>query len=320
MCLPADKIVELTSLCRAIMITVRHYTTVETADDHLVVVPRPSILYASPINGCTDEAQCEAIEDDVLTAAEVGVVGPKLPRRSYTCAVDPTIGGPARCITTCAKGCDDGTSCDDATGRCVLGPIPPAACVAPLQRYELHAGDAFSVLSSEGEYPGRQKVDAKTGLCVEDTTKSPLILNRFHRIEPPCTDLTVAGVAPNPCLIPDLTEPVVDNGAYTTRPAYAIRVRSPGISFDVTDVAVPFPNRPGVLFSPILGSFTLGLEITAGFTPYTLAIGASMPERIHAAPDGSLLIVDSGSAPNDLTTGQVLIVAPSGILSDLRLR
>lgn len=325
MCMPKDRALELTTTCRAVLTAQRRYTAVETADDHLVFVPRPSVLYASPIGGCSSDAQCATIEDELLTAAEAaaGSTAPTLARHTYSCAVEPSMGGPARCITTCRADadCDEGTSCDLSSGRCIYAPLPPGECVGALQRYEVRAGDAFSIVSSNGEYRSRQ-VRASDGRCVPDESASPLWVNRFHRVEPLCTDLSATATGPNPCVIPDLWEPLLnaDGQKYDRRPAYGIRVRGPGLTFDVTDVAIPLPGHPGVLYSPIVGNFGIGIRIAGGFTPLSQPLTLMLPERIRKAPDGSLYIVDSGDIPFSFVHGQVRNLNQSGVPTTITLR
>jgi hypothetical protein len=323
LCVAANRVTDLTGACRDVLIANRRYTAAEVGDDHIVVVPRPALLYATPINGCTDSAQCEAIEDQLLSASDTPTL--KLPRHTYTCAVEPTMGGPARCITTCSSDlqCSVGTVCDGGSGRCVYGVIPPPDCLAQLQRYEVHAGDAFNVLSSNGEFRSRTIVDPASHLCVQDQSLSPLLVDRFHRIEPECTEdptspAAVTTVAPNPCLLKDLPEPVASNGGYTTRSAYAMRVRSVGVTLDITDVAVPLAGQPDVLYSPIV-NYSLPIAIKAGFTPYATSLVSALPTRIRVQPGGTLWFVDSGDAIG-LGTGQVLSMSSNGQLTGDFLR
>jgi hypothetical protein len=324
MCLPAIDVTRLLGDCRETMIASRRYSAIEVGDDHVVIVPRKDVLYATPLDGCTDDAQCNAIEDWLVAQAQAGAApGTPIIRHTYTCDVDGPRGGPKRCITTCAADvdCTAGSVCDTAIGQCILGAVPPPQCLAPLQRYEILAGDAFSIISSNGEYKGRQKVDPKSGLCVEDTSLGPLVINRFHRIEPTCTDLSTSAVTPNPCFIPDLQEPTNDSGGFAMRPAYGIRVRSPGITFDMTDVAVPYPdaaNQPGRLFTPVNQSYTMAMRIGGGFIPMALSLNEALPSRARLAPNNVLWIVDSGDYPNGLTTGQVVQIVGATI-GDIKL-
>src|SRR4029079_10300945 len=94
------------------------------------------------------------------------------------------------------------------------------------------------VKSSAGSFSHRRITNSE-GRCVDDMTRSPLIVNRIRRIEPDCTDLSVHGEGPNPCHIPDLQEPYKDPNDATFKPrdAYGMRIRSPGLTFDLTDVA-----------------------------------------------------------------------------------
>src|SRR5262249_3231910 len=138
---------------------------------------------------------------------------------------------------------------DAATGRnpgtCVFGPVAfPPECVFPLQRYAYRAGDAFTIISSQSEYQSRLIEDAN-GQCVEDPTLSPLVVQRFYRLEPPCVD--IAGqpeteTFPNPCSV-TFNEPIFGKDpsvAANLRKSRGIRIRSLGVTLDVTDVGIPF--------------------------------------------------------------------------------
>src|SRR5262249_61532025 len=102
--------------------------------------------------------------------------------------------------------CELGTTCErspgQAMGRCLLGPMPPPKCIERLQRYELRAGEAFTVVSSVAGYRNRAVVDPGTKACVVDPQKSPLLVARFGRNEPPCADTGGTAISPNPCTLP----------------------------------------------------------------------------------------------------------------------
>jgi hypothetical protein len=333
MCVRTDLVTQLEADCREIMIASRRFTITKAANEQLVVVPRLDVLAATPIEGCTDDAQCNAIESYLVTQAMMSATpGQVVARHTYACDADPGRGGTRQCITTCAmdSDCQEGAVCDAGVGRCFLGVLPPPQCVTPSQNFEVLAGNAFSVTSTNDEYRGRQVVDAATGLCVEDKTLSPLINNRFHRVEPACTDQPaplVTVTAPNPCSV-DLQEPVSDPNHPTVppklRPARGIRVRSPGLSFDVTDVAIPYPDGAGLPqglhYTPINGAYSMVLDIAAGFAPMTVPLGAALPSRIRRGPDGSLWVIDSGDLPTGAAAGQVIQVIQSPLTTSTRLQ
>lgn len=315
MCLPKASRDQLLAACAPLLTTLRRYTVVEAADDHTVVVPRPATLFASPIDGCTDDLQCSEIEASFLGDST-------LTPHTYHCEPDPAGGGPPQCVVACGAptdpDCDPGSICDQGTGRCINGPIEVNPdCLAPLQNFEYHAGSAFTIVSSQHEYGSSQKVDPQTGFCVPDATKGPLVLQRFHRLEAPCTDLSITATTPNPCSL-NLTEPYTlpNGGGVALRQTYGIRIRSVGITFDMTDIAIPLPGFPGARYSPIFDDYTMVMEIAAGFNPLTTSLFAPLPERIRIAPSTSLYIVDSGDDSANFSTGQVVpLVNIDGTLS-----
>jgi hypothetical protein len=221
--------------------------------------------------------------------------------------------------------CDEGSICDpgvdpaSGTGHCILGPIVvDSSCLRPLQNFEYRGGSAFTIVSSQDEFGSRQKVDPQSGLCVPDETKGPLVIQRFHRLEAPCTDLSISATTPNPCSL-TLTEPAnLPTGGIVTRQSYGIRIRSVGVTFDVTDVALPFLPIPGVRFSPIFDDYTMNFSFTAGFAPLNNILSAPLPERVREAPDTTLWFVDSGDDSANFSTGQIIPmfqgVAPTQIL------
>jgi hypothetical protein len=321
LCMPRDRANDLTSRCRDLLVTARVFTMTQVGQGRALLLTRPATLPASPIEGCTDAGQCSVIEDDILDRTEFvnGQPNGTFPRHMYVCEVDPGMGGPPRCIPSCTTDadCQSGSVC--AGERCVLAPIPTAECVSALQRYEVRAGDSFVVLSSTNSFKHRQMVDPQSGRCVENTTLSPLIANRIRRMEPACGDLSATTVGPNPCTRTDLMEPLLTEGTLGLRPAYGMRIRSPGVTFDITDVA--FRNAAGgnVLVSTIPSGHFFTMSIAGGFQPMVFLLTAPLPERLRPAPDGSLWIVDSGDSSASLTRGQLLFMTQDGV-SEVRLR
>jgi hypothetical protein len=319
MCLPKDRSDVLQSACAPLLTTDRKYTVVEAGDDHTVVVPRPATLFASPIDGCTDDLQCQEIDLALIGNSTT------LQAHNYHCEPDPAGGGVPQCVVACGSAsdspCDAGSICDSGTGRCILGPLDVAAeCVAPLQNYEYHAGQAFTIVSTQHEYTGRQLVDPATGLCVPDATKSPLVVQRFHRLEAPCTDLSVTATTPNPCSL-TLTEPfAISGGGIGLRTTSGIRIRSVGLTFDMTDVAIPLPGFPGVRYSPIFDDYSMVMSITAGFSALNVNLFAPVPQRIRLSPYGELYIVDSGDDSANFSTGQVVPLLQNGTIGAFILK
>jgi hypothetical protein len=334
MCVPTDRVVEFSADCQALLTTVRRYSIVDVNDDHVTLAARPRTLPETPIDGCTDADQCMAIQDKVLSIREAAAQPPvTLTRHQFTCGTDEFMGGPPRCIETCDSqhACEPGATCEASTGRCVLGPIPQEKCVAPLQRYELRAGDAFTVVSSVAGYrqPGVQ--DPTTRECIADPTKSPLLVARFGRNEPLCTDTGVTALTPNPCTLPPpvlhtnssddkcptLTsgfgEPIVIDGKLCYRDTRVVRIRMPGMSFDVADVSLPLEGFPDVRYSPIQFGFAFQIEIAGGGFPFIeTAVQADLPSRVRVGLNGEPWVIDSASARSSGgAQGQIILLTGS---------
>jgi hypothetical protein len=323
LCVPDRDVAEVTAACRQILVSQRRYTMLDVHQDRALLVTRPAALAASPIEGCTSNEQCTRIEDAVLRRAEED--DPNTPEGSlprlgeFACEQDQARGGVPLCIPICATDADCAAGSVCAGERCVLGPVPPARCLAALQRYEVRSGDSFVVTSSGESFRHRQIVDPASGRCVEDPTLHRLFASRIRRIEPECTDLTVIGEGPNPCRIPNLTEPYSTGGPQGLRPAYGMRLRSPGVTFDLTDVGFPLTAVDNVLVSTIPSGFAFELRIAGGFAPYSFVLEAAMPARVKAGPDAFVWVVDSGDLRGGLVQGQVIFVTQNGVLNLVRL-
>ena len=335
MCVPSDRVIEFSADCQSLLTTVRRYSVVDVADDHVVFATRPRTMPETPIDGCTDTPQCTALQEKVLSAREDAAGQPRntLTRYAFTCETDDIMGGPKRCIEVCGaqNACEPGTTCERISGRamdrCVLGPIPPPKCIAPLQRYELRAGDAFTVVSSVAGYRHRGTVDPDTKACLVDPDKSSLLVARFGRNEPACGDTSVTAISPNPCTLPlavindnDCTdvvsgfaEPIVVSGALCYRPTHAVRIRTPGLSFDVVDLslALPLEGYPDVRYSPIQFGYAFQLQVAAGDFPFIeTSVRANLPTRLRHGLNNEPWVVDSGdSGVVNGTQGQIIFLS-----------
>ncbi|HKA86398.1 MAG TPA: hypothetical protein VKE22_01995, partial [Haliangiales bacterium] len=348
MCIPRDKVIEFSADCQSLLTSVRRYTIVDITDEGAVIAPRPRTLPETPLAGCTDTSQCEAIQEKVLSAREdaAGQARGTRARHAYACETDGPMGGSPRCIEVCddQTACELGTTCErspgQAMGRCLLGPMPPPKCIERLQRYELRAGEAFTVVSSVAGYRNRAVVDPGTKACVVDPQKSPLLVARFGRNEPPCADTGGTAISPNPCTLPpavidpaDCTnviggfaEPVALTSGVCYRPTHAVRIRTPGVSFDVVDLSLPLDGFPGVRYSPIQFGYGFQVQVAGGGSPFIeTAIQANLPSRLRRGLRGSLpWVIDSGSSPvAGGTRGQIIQLignASGGAAADVRLR
>jgi hypothetical protein len=298
-----------------VLVAKRNYTVVQSNENDLTIMPRERIFDGTPVAGCTDDDQCMTIQETLDTDSETrnAVAHGTIPRYKLTCGRDDTRGGPNRCIETCTTSadCEAGTVCQD--GICYMGVVPPSECYQSLQDFELDGGDSFVVLTANAGYRGRMKEDTD-GSCVYDTSLNPLVVGRFHRVEPDCTDTTVSSITPNPCH-ETLQEPLLGGDAgITTRDSYAIHFRTPGLAFDVADVAITVPGMTDQLYTPVSQGYGFSFVIGGGFLPYALQIGAQLPTRIVTGPDGSLWIVDSGES----TAGPQGQVINAGISDGVR--
>ncbi len=326
MCVPSARVIEFSGDCAPLLTTVRRYTVVEAGDDHAVLVTRPRALPETPIDGCIDAPQCQAIQEQLLSARESAAMQAHgtLARHKFTCEPDPVVGGPNQCIEACDAddACELGTTCEMApgatTGRCVLGPIPPAKCIAPLQRYEFRAANAYTVLSSSAGYRNRGIVDPSTKLCAIDETKSPLLIARFGRNEPPCVDTSPTAIGPNPCTMVGMTEPI--EPVNTTSPIEprdtdAVRIRAPGVSLDIVDISIPLvlDGVPAGRYSPVQFGYQFQIQVAGGALPFIeTAVLANLPTRVRRGLNGVPWVVDSGdSAVVGGTRGQIIQVVGS---------
>lgn len=115
-CMRIDEADRFATACYDFLATNRRYTISATSPGELKLVPRKHELYATPVNGCTDDNQCDAIAQYVAVnnvAADPFVVAdpnnPKLSHTEWSCQADeqraPINAVPAlnkRCVQTCA--------------------------------------------------------------------------------------------------------------------------------------------------------------------------------------------------------------------------
>ncbi|MFH0901505.1 MAG: hypothetical protein V2A73_12835 [Pseudomonadota bacterium] len=302
-CIAAGTEDAIASACAELLTSVRVYSAVQVSQDRLLLATQPVVMDWTPVDGCSGDEQCAAIERVKEVLGEES--------RRWVCA--PAHAGAERksCLMACGvdEPCANGALCDD--GVCVLGPLPGKSCVASVQRYEIAAAAAFVVAGGQTGYLHRRIVDPASGQCIDDSAQSSLMVGRFQRIEEPCADSGLASLSPNPCSVV-LEEPLVcsDSGKerLETRPSEAIRLRSVGMTFEIADVTVPLEEVPGVRYSPIPSGYELSFTIVGGHVPSVMMLGAALPERVRIGPDGKLWIVDSGDDYSSARRGQVLLL------------
>jgi hypothetical protein len=220
--------------------------------------------------------------------------------------------GVDRCQLTCEEptDCDAGTVCSG--GFCIEGVIPPAACVGGLQRYSLHASDAFVAIGDRTGYL-HDVIEGAGGQCVRDPASNPLVVGRIPLAVPACTGDGVTDVTPNPCLttvehtelvpnyMPGTCTPQNEISVLRTVTAQAIRFRNPLMTIHIVDPAYPgdvmcrndrLGTRVGI--PVVFPSFYFQFRLIAGFSPLNAGGLAVLPSRIVKSPDGVLWIVDEG--------------------------
>jgi len=355
-CMLADEADRLATACREFLISLRRYTIATTQSGELKLLPRTHELRTSPIDGCTSDMQCQALANYALqnnSTAEPGVDTTAADTHTWACILDSNrkpeldASGAAmkRCLETCMidSDCDDGTVCQG--GTCMEGIMPPQACVNSPQRYELRAGEAFSVLGTKSGYVHPIITDSG-GNCVKNPSVSPFQIGRIPLRAPACdptadprTNQRPDGTfGPNPCSTLadeyDVQNNYVDTSctlSSTTpqlaahRMAPAIQFRSRGLFMTLIDPVYPgdascIGDRMGNLGNiPLVPqNYQLSFRLAAGFSPLTLDITPSLPSRVVIGPQQSIWVVDQGdflstTATTASTRGKVYRVESIGL-------
>jgi hypothetical protein len=117
--------------------------------------------------------------------------------------------------------CADGTICQGATlttrGVCMEGVVPPPACVAGPQMFDVRASEAFTVIGTTSGYLHPIVADAN-GVCTRDPAASRLQIGRIPLKAPLCDPAAdpITGKLPsgafdaNPCSLP-VTQTAYEN-------------------------------------------------------------------------------------------------------------
>ena len=330
-CMLVDEADRLADACKDFLISRRRYTVNRTESGVLTLLPRKHVLQTTPVDGCTDDAQCESLADLAArnaTSTQPGVADNTDPH-TYVCRTDndraPLSGAGQtgkRCIESCAQtsDCTTGNICQG--GLCMEGVTPAQACVNAPQRFELRAGEAFTLVGSRTGYVHSTILDPGTGKCTKDPTASPFNVGRIKLTPPACnaaadprTGLLPDGVTydANPCaLTVDHTENVpaylpgtctVGEPATTiqTRQASAIRFHTRGPTLTMVDPTYPgdqtcIRDRLGTLgrIPLVFGGYQVAWRQTGGFQPLLLPITPSFPIKIVRGPQQSVWVIDAG--------------------------
>lgn len=343
-CIPADRESQLSTECRDYMVSRRRYTIVTTDAEQLTLMPRRRVLDTTPIDGCASADQCQEyyqLERSLASAEHPVAVAPVEDEFTWACEADPSRApGPDMCVMSCeaSTDCEASYFCD--AGRCVEAPVPPAACVAPVQRYQVRVGGAYAVVGESSGFLHDRIVDPATGACIDDPTASPLAVGRVPVQPPPCTGDGFGDVAPNPCSTTvthaDEYQPYVFEGGQClvatdgegkpigrqlrTRELPAVRVALPGVRFHLVNLATSGDEnclQDDLSTRPPFGlghaSLQVRFDLVGGLVPMIISPPTAptmvFPSTIEAAPDGSLWILDEGDVSVS-TQGRIIRVFP----------
>lgn len=330
-CMLASEADRLANACKSFLTSLRRYTVGRSTSGELQLLPRAVVLRTTPLDGCTSDAQCQALANyaaqNASTTNPVDDHTPPDPH-TYSCVVDagrkPGVGGDGqplkRCVETCMvdTDCVVGAVCQNHT--CMEGVVPPQACVNAPQKFELRASEAFTALGLRTGYV--HPIIADTGgNCVKNPAAHPWTLGRIPLVAPPCDPMQDprTGRKPNgqldvnPCsLVVDQTElapqyvagtctPATPATQLVTRKAQAIRFRNRGMTLTFVDPTYPgdarcIGDRAGTLGNVplVLPGYQIAFRLTAGLSPLLVGIAPSYPIKVVKGPTNSLWVVDEG--------------------------
>ena len=329
-CMLKDEADRLANACKSFLTSVRRYTVGKSTTGQLDLLPRKHVLRTTPVDGCTDDTQCKALADYAVrlthSSNPVDDTSASDPH-TWKCIVDPdrapVAGTGKRCVEACTQDsdCDDGTVCDN--GTCMEGVVPPQACVNAAQRYELDAGEAFTVAGTRSGYIHPIIADAG-GNCVRDPSANPDRIGRIPLAAPACDPtadprtgaLPGGGFEPDPC-IEDVTETEFETNYanlaggtcqigspaqnLVDRPAQAIKFRNRGMTLELVDPTYPgdavcIGDRGANLgrVPTVVPGDQISFRQTAGFSPMILPIQPAYPVKVLKGPTESVWIIDEG--------------------------
>jgi hypothetical protein len=211
-------------------------------------------------------------------------------------------------LDSAGKQVASGSVCE--AGRCVEGVIPPLQCVQTLQRYEVHANQAFSVIGTRSGYLHPIIADAN-GVCVKDPNASKLLVGRIPLTAPDCStganpcSLTIDETDTEPVYQPTADKPcqlASTSPQIVTRQAPAIRFSNPMMTFELVDPVYPgdrtcIGDRKGGLANvpTVFPGYAMSVRVVSGFLPYLLGLsGTSYPVNVVRGPQESIWVEDEG--------------------------
>lgn len=343
-CLPSERADSLAGICRDFLVSRRRFSVGDIHSGELQLIERRRVLSTTPVDGCSDDAQCVALQRVEALLADGDNPKDQLPpspsEYAYTCAPDPSRPGTInRCQMTCetTDDCEAGFEC--SAGFCVEARIPPKECLETLQRYTVQATDAFVVLGSRTGYLHPYVVDPATDTCVVDPTASPLVTGRIPLSAPACAGdpLDPTALTPNPCLATvthaEEVPNYADNGSCTSPPgepdtktavreAEAIRFSNPAMTFHLVDPtttgdAVCRMDRAGTgpAYRTPYAGYQMSFRVIAGFVPLAVPVQPVFPANVAIGPLSDLWILDQGDLVASTFTafGQIFRVDPAAL-------
>ena len=344
-CMLPDEADRLADACKEFLTSTRRYTINRAESGELRLLQRKHVLATTPLDGCSDDTQCEALAD--YAARNAGSAHPfddntAPDPHTYACRVDTErapLNAPGqtgkRCIETCTQTSDCTTGHICQGGYCMEGVTPPQSCINAPQRYELRAGDAFAVVGSRSGYVHPMTRDPATNKCVKDPAASPFDLGRLKLTAPACDPAADprTGLRPdgtydaNPCSltvehaeqVPAYvgTSCVLDSPTtkLENRQAPAIRFHNRGLNLTLVDPYYPgdakcIRDRAGTLGKIPLAfrGYQLSWRQTGGFSPFLLPIAPTFPVKVVRGPTQSIWVLDDGdflSTTSASTRGKV---------------
>jgi hypothetical protein len=327
-CMLKDEADRLANACKDFLTSFRTYTVGKSTNGQLDLLPRKHVLFTTPVDGCTDDAQCKTLADYSLRIPDsLNPVDDTTPADTHTfkCEADPdrapVLGTGKRCIEVCqtSSDCDGGTVCNN--GTCMEGVVPPQACVNAAQRYELHSHESFVVSGTVSGYHHPIIADAG-GNCIKDPNANPMQIGRIPLAAPACDPtadpmtgkLPAGGFEANPCeeqitetefktTFPNVAQNSCAGGSTTVadRMTDSIKFRNRGMQLSIVDPTYPgdavcIGDMNGNLGKvPVVTSnVQMSFRQTAGFQPYLLPIQPSMPMKVVTGPTQSIWVIDEG--------------------------
>ncbi len=354
-CLPSDQTEILGAQCRDFLISRKIYSTTHVKADQLELRTRRRVLDTTPLAGCESAAQCKDMAlIDRLIANDAHPIEANLPAPerefSWVCETDPSRAPSVpKCMMSCetSADCEDGLSCED--NFCVFGPVPPAQCMATLQRFRVRASEAFTVIGTQSGYIHNRIVDPTTGDCIDNPSGNPLLVGRIPLHAEPCVGDGSTDLSPNPCQVQvtqkEMYFPYQVQGGRCELPpgdgmrvarertVDAIRFSNPSMRFHLVDLSTTGDaqcrnDRAGTApaYSGVHSGFELGIDLTGGFSPMFVRAQVSnnpnpvpvpvrFPIAISQAFDGNLWILDQGDT-SSAVQGRVIVINPSAAAND----